>query len=184
MQTRVLLFKKLHHFILFLCLDKIVKPLYVQCYFKKKKGYDYDWLEIHVEGIIFLYLLSTNMLISQFVLLFSLNVTTEIIAAIKICWVFLSSQTVMLGRWNTCFSGSVVFNPSGLIKRIGLSVSTIYCLEKQMSTSDVNLRLSSQPLKQTCVTTHSSFCVIPTRRPHGRKNPSWLSVRSCSWSEA
>lgn len=51
----------------------------------KKDCYYYDLLEIRVKGIIFLYLPSTNMLISQFVLLFSLNVSTEIIDAIKIC---------------------------------------------------------------------------------------------------
>lgn len=28
---------------------------------------------------------------------------------------------------------------------------------------------------------HPSLCVIPTRRPHARKIPSWLSVRSQSW---
>lgn len=126
MQTRVFLCKKLHHFILFLCLDKIVNPhMFIIIVTFKKDSYYYNLLEIRVKGIIFLYLLSTNMLISQFVLLFSLSITTEIIDAIKICWVFLSSQTVMFGRWNTYFSGSMVFNPSGLIKRIGLSVSTL-----------------------------------------------------------
>lgn len=41
-------------------------------------------------------------------------------------------------------AGNMVFEPSGFIKKFGLGVSTVCCLEKGSVSSGVNLRWPSQ----------------------------------------